>query len=576
MPERSTDVDASSPVSDAPGSHDGLADRSRATLEVLLCAALALGPFLWRVASGTRGLANDDTWAYQRMFATFVDSGSIDLIDWNDINLVGMFPLTRLWVALVGHGPEQLHVLGSVMAFVGLIALRSVARAIAPASTVPVLVGYGLYGGFVFTAGTFMADQFALAGVLVALAVSVRLVTRDDPQLQRVVLLIVVVVASGFAFSVRQQTVVAVGICVLVLMFGPMRRRTDWLVVTVGFGLFAAPFHLWRWSLDDPGSTQFSFDLDELAAGLVLMAAGLSLSIAPVLVHRDGVGVLSRWPIVRLLGSVAVGAAFVVTEPTGVAYDFMRRAGAGHPVIRVLAAVVCWNAVVTVAAGAWGRRLPKRNRTVLVMVAVAAISLAADVAVAALSSAYLPRYSMFTLALVLVALASTETPPAVERALAAGSDAARAGHQVAWALFALVGIWVYWALDEEQVHLRIVRDIAEVTACAGIPDAELDGGIVWVGEHTDEPAHATFWEIEPSDDGLPWTQQQQLFAGQARRAVVVLDAPELNEGTVAFGPFEQGGLLPGSDKQRWLVVRDVDADAIDACGDAPRLVASAA
>jgi hypothetical protein len=572
MPERSTEVDVGPPAGDSPTSRDARADGARVAVEVLLCAALALAPFLWRVASGTRGLANDDTWAYQRMFATFVESGSIDLIDWNDINLVGMFPLTRLWVELVGHGPEQLHLLGSVMAFVGLMALRSVVRAVAPASTLPVLVGYGLYGGFVFTAGTFMADQFAMAGVLVALAASVRLVTRDDATLLRVVLLVVVVAGSGFAFSVRQQTVVAIGICVLVLMFGPMRRRADWLVVTLGFGLFAAPFHLWRWSLDDPGSTQFSFDPDQLAAGLVLMVAGLSLSIAPVLVHRDGIGVLARWPVARLVGSVLIGVAFVVTEPTGVAYDFMRRAGGGHAVIRVLAAVVCWNAVVTVVAGAWRRRLPQGDRMVMVMAAVASISLAADVVVAALSSAYLPRYSLFTLALLLVAFAATRAPLAVEPT--SGVDRAPAGRQMAWALFALVGVWVYWALDEEQVHLRIVLQVAEVTACAGIPDAELDGGIVWVGEHTDEPAHAMFWEIEPSDDGLPPSQQQQLFAGQARRAVVVLDEPEPGGETVAFGPFGDGGLLPGSDKQRWLVVRHVDADAIDACTDAPRLVAS--
>ena len=574
MPERSTEVDVGPPVSDAPAPRDGRGDRSRAALEVLLCAVLALAPFLWRVASGTRDLANDDTWAYQRMFATFVESGSIDLIDWNDINLVGMFPLARLWVALVGDGPEQLHLLGSLMAFVGLMALRSVVRAVAPARTLPVLVGYGLYAGFVFTAGTFMADQFAIAGVLVALAASVRLVTRHDTQLVRVVLLVVVVVASAFAFSVRQQTVVAIGVCVLVLMFGPLRRRTDWLVAAIGFGLFAAPFHLWRWSLEDAGSTQFSFDPDQLAAGLVLMAAGLSLSIAPVLVHRDGIGVLARWPLARLVGSVLIAIAFVLTEPTGVAYDFMHRAGAGHPVIRVIAAVVCWNAVVTVVAGAWRRRLPQGDRIVLVMVAVASISLAADVAVAVLSSAYLPRYSLFTLALLLVAFASTEAPVATEPIQ--GVDDERAGRQLAWALFALVGMWVYWALDEEQVHLRIVRDVADVTSCAGIPDAELDGGIVWVGEHTDEPAHAMFWEIEPSDDGLPSTQQQQLFAGQPRRAVVVLDEPETGGGTVAFGPFERGGLLPGSDEQRWLVVRDVDADAIDACSDVGRLVASAA
>lgn len=575
MPEASADIgdlDAGSPSTAAPVGGGAREGWTRSSLEVLLCAALALAPFAWRVASGTRGVANDDTWAYQRMLATFVETGSIDLIDWNDIHLVGLFPLARAWIAVVGDDVALLHLLGSVMAFVGLLALRSVVRTVAPSSTVPVLLGYGLYGGFVFTTGTFMADQFSMAGVLVALAAAVRLVAHDDAVGVRVLLLVVATMASAFAFSVRQQAVVGIGICVLVLMLAPTRRRGEWLVLAVGFALFAAPFYLWRWSLDDPGSTQFSFDPDQLAAGVVLMVVGVSLSIAPMLVHRDGLGVLVRWPIARLVGSVAVSVAALLTEPSGVLYDFMKRAGSGGPVVRVLAAVVCWNAVVTVAAGLWGRRLRSDDRLAMVLAGLAALSVASDVAIALLSSTYLPRYSMFSLALALVALAGTVTPAGLVDSDRPESTAS--AHRWAWALFALVGVWVYWALDEEQVHMRIVLDIAEVTACAGIPDAELDGGIVWVGEHTDEPAHAMFWEIEPVDDGLPWTQQQQLFAGQARRAVVLLDEPDPEPGTAVFGPFEGGGLLPGSEKDRWLVVREVDADAISECSGVARVGAS--
>lgn len=566
MPGQRPEVNESDDREVRVGSRVGAPATAHPWLEILVCAALAVAPFLWRLASGTRGLANDDTWAYQRIFANLVETGSLDLIDWNDISLVGMFPITRAWVAIVGDRPELLHLLGSVMAFVGLLALRSVMRTLAPAATLAAVVAYGLFAGFVFTSGTYMGDQFAVAGVLVTFALVIHLVVRETPPAIAALLLCCAVIASAFAFSVRQQTVVGIALCVLILFLGPDRRRWDWLVLGLGFAAFAGPFYLWRWSLDDPGSTELTFNADQLGSGLVLTVVALSLSIAPYLVHRDGIRVLTRWPIARVVGSVVAAAAVAATEPSGVLYDFMRRAGDGGLVVRVVAGLLCWNAVVTVAAGLWGRRPRPGDRLALVLAVVAVLSLIADLAIIVLSSAYYPRYSMVTLAIWLVALAISVLGGRVENERLVPTDAAtEPGRGIAWALFAVVGIWVYWALDTEQVHLRIVLDVAEVTSCAGIPDAELDGGIVWVGQHTSEPAHAKFWEITAVDDGLPATQQQQLFAGQERRAVVTTAVPEPRDGTTIVGPFVGGGMLPGSEAERWLVVRDVDAEEVAKC-----------
>ena len=536
-------------------------DRGRTLVEVGVCAALAIAPYLWRVLAGTRRFPNDDTWAYERILATFSDTGQIVLIDWNDINLVGMLPIARVWTAVVGDGALQVHLLGSVMGFVTLLALRDLLRTLGSRHVLLGLCSVGAFSGFVVSSGTFMSDLFALAGSMVALAAAARLAASPRSAVATAVLIAIAVAGSVFAFSVRQQSVIATGVAGLVLLVGRERARLSWLVMGLGFAVLAAPLHLWRSGLEHGGGVIVLFNTRLILASWVLMGLGLCLGLLPMALRTGGRELVGS-VAVRGVVSALAGIAAVAYSPADSVNDYLsvlRRLAELGPAGRAVAAVVLANVVLTVAFGAAARRLDRRDPLQVGLALGAAVSLLADLVVIFLSSDFYSRYSIFTLSL-LVALWSRSTRAVAPDAAPAIDRPAR----WAWAALALTGIAAYWTLDQAQAPVRAVAELAQVASCLGVPADELDGGLVWMGTHSDDVAVSAFRDQPMVEDGLPPTQHHRVFPEFERNAVVLDDEPPPSSGYTVIGPYDQDGLLPGNGVTRWLVVRgDVAAQVGD-------------
>ncbi|QGG95991.1 hypothetical protein [Actinomarinicola tropica] len=536
-------------------------EQGRTLVEVGAAAALALVPFLWRVAAGTRRLPNDDTWAYERILDTFVATGRIELIDWNDITLLGMLPLARVWTAIVGDGTLQIHLLGSVMGFVVLMALRDLLRTLASRHVLLVMCSVGAFSGFVVTTGTFMSDLFALAGSMVALAAAARLAARPHAASSTALHLAVAIAASAFAFSVRQQAAVAIGVSGLLLLVARSRARWSWLIMGVGFAAIAGPFYLWRAGLEHGGGVIVLFNSRLILASWVLMGLGLCLGLLPMALRRGGTELRGSLTA-RLVVSVLVAIAAAAGSPTDLVNDYlsiMRWLAELGVVGRVVAAVVLANVVLTVLFGAAARRIDVRDPLQLGLALGAAVALLADVVVIFLSSDFYSRYSLFTLSLLLALWSCSTRAPSTSR------PDLRRRQALAWGALAVTGLAALWTLDRAQTPVRVREELADVAACLGVPAEELDAGLVWMGMHTDGIAVSRFRDQPLIEDGLPPTQHHRVFPDVERRAVVLEDEPPPSDAYTVVGPYERSGLLPGNGAMGWLVVRgDVTEDA-DAC-----------
>lgn len=540
-------------------------DRGRTLVEVGVCAALAIAPYLWRVLAGTRRLPNDDNWAYWRIFQTFEETGRIVLIDWNDINLVGMLPLTRVWTAVVGNGPLQVHLLGSVMAFVVLLSTWSLLRSLSSPVVLVAIASVGLFPGFVVTAGTYMADQFAVAGALAALALVVHAVRRPLGAGVVPSLVLVLGAAAGcfFAFSVRQQTAVAAVGVLAVLFVARERLPRMWLVFAAVLGPPALGFYVWRGGLENGGGLWFRFEPPFLVAAGVFLVVTLCVAALPTLVAVAGRDVVAS-PRVHGAVTIAAVAVALAVDPGGYVNDglsVVRRVAEASIAVRVVAAVVVANVVAMVVTGAFGRRLDVRDPAIGGLSVVALLAVAADGVSAVLASDYYPRYSLVTVP-VLVVLASVSTAARTEPAVVSPAGRATAP---AVAILVAVGIGSYWAMDGALVPLRAVQDAADVLECAGVPPERFDGGIVWTGLHDSGTAISQYWNEPLVDDGLPPTQHQRIFPGLQRDAVLLDDLPTDAGDGVVVGTFSASGLLPGNDVTRYLVVRAELEPDVAAC-----------
>jgi len=150
-----------------------------------LIVVASLAPFFWRVLVGAGDLPAGDAWAYERIFATYHSTGQVRLVGWNDITLVGVLPVTSLWVAIVGFGHHQLHLLGSVMCAVAMLGVQSLLVTFNVTRRLPALLLFAGFTGFVGIAGTYLSDTFAIAGAVWAVALACRVAyprNRGWPQ----------------------------------------------------------------------------------------------------------------------------------------------------------------------------------------------------------------------------------------------------------------------------------------------------------------------------------------------------------------------------------------------------------
>ena len=293
MPTTGTLHGSSAPTSSAAPP----AGRSVATVELAVIALLSLAPYLWRKAVGADHIPAADSWAYEKIFESFHFDRTIRLVDWNDINLLGILPVAEAWTAIFGFGRDQLHLLGSFMAAVALLGFRSILCTLHVPRRLAALILIGTYSGFVGVAGTFQSDAFAVSGAIWAVAFALKLWARaQQPPLldehttsaggrvlgilrTEPVLAGAAACAAFYGFSVRQQAGTSAAVALLVLWACRSRYPLAWKVFSITFVALAAPFFLWRSGMANGGEVEIGFHPRSILAAAQWNTVSLGLLV---------------------------------------------------------------------------------------------------------------------------------------------------------------------------------------------------------------------------------------------------------------------------------------------------------
>ena len=544
--------------------------------DLLLCFVLAIVPLLWRAIVGEAVRPNDDSWAYERILRTFITTNSIELIDWNDITLVGVLPIGRLWSELFGFGTVQLRLLGSVMAFLALVGLRSILVQLG-AGHIPLAIAcMGVASGFMTTTGTFMADNFALAPSLWAVSVTLTAIgcARAGQHWRSLMYCGLGAMLAFSAFSVRQQAVSAAVVVVVLLLRYRTALLHGWAVFVAIYALVAGGFYIWRSSLEYGGGVNVAINSRLIVTGGVVMVATLMFTVTPLLLWGFSYERFRRYRSLRLAAVVCSIGIIGVAPLRGRVDDYssVLRHASEHPisvwfVVALAASVAVSSAVLLASAlGASGGVTGADSDSALgAIVAGFVATLSLDLVSLLLSSTYYSRYSLFSTALLLAALAlalrmspSTQAEPAEPLRRAVG-----------WGGLGILAVANLWAFDASIAPARALEEAAELAQCAGIPPEEVDAGIPWMGSYATGNSVSQFRTARSIVDGLPATEQRQIFPDAVRNAVVLdadpVDAANIAGEVVAVGPFVSTGILPGTSAQRWMFVREQDVDAIKRC-----------
>jgi hypothetical protein len=534
------------------------AARGRA-VDGLVVTACALGPMLWRLLAGAGRWPAGDAWAYERIFATFHRTGQVVLVGWNDINLIGMLPVTELWVRVFGSGPHQLHLLGSFMGVIALLGVRHLLGTAGVRQRAVPLAVVGLSAAFVGADGTYLSDVFCMAGVAWGLAIAFHLVTMPGPYRRAALLTVVAAMCMSYAFMIRQHAAVPALAAGVVLYRHRDRRTLAWLYVACS-AVVVLPAYIWRRTLDHGGVEITSFYPRSAGSGLVAMWFTLGLVGLPLVWRTPTRRAMSAWhylilatPLAIVAAATMINAASPLARGQSVAGEFVIQGGGlgwAAALVAMWAATVTWKRIL--CAGSLHRSDGGFALQVIVMITVVGEAL-----IVIASGTYFARYSIISGAMLVCYLAQRQVP--------SSAPASRQQRLLGVGVIAGLAVCSYVVIDFSIRGIGAVKQAAAVAECAGIAPGELDAGFVWNGVNTDGFVDSQQGRSAPAD-GLPPTEEQQVFV-EMRRNGVLLDAPVSADPSqyVVTGPFRSEGLIPGNDEDRWLVVRPIYASALASC-----------
>ncbi|MEQ1873222.1 MAG: hypothetical protein ABL953_05785 [Ilumatobacteraceae bacterium] len=524
-------------------------------VEFGLIAVLSLAPFFWRVLANAGDLPAGDAWAYERIFDTFHTTGHIHLVGWNDITLLPMIPVTALWVAIVGYGHNQIHLLGSVMCAIALLGFRSMLVTFGVARRVPALLLFGGFSGFVGIAGTYLSDPFAIAGAVWAIALACRVAYPREGALPRWAMVVGTTgaaLAASFGFLVRQQmAVAALAAGWLLLGRRPITRdgKVRAALFSVIFVAVSAPIYMWRSGMEHGGELAFELRPRGVASGAeaIFIAQGLLLFAA--LLWVEGLHPITKRGAAIVAGVTlavfgALAASWSQVSPahplvSGIQEQYGLDGGAVALIAILGAATTGWVWMVR-ACVQWrdrGVQLTDQSPLRHPLAAVAILAIAVEVTVIVTIGSYWTRYSLVMLAATVVVLM---TRPLLRSAAAA-------------AVSIVVLLASYWELDHTITPTEAIKEAAEITSCLGIAPHHLDATFSWDGKHYSGIASVARGDSDP--DGLPMTQDQTTFPAMERDAVLTRANPGTDDEWLLVGPISSSGLIPSTQQDWWLTVR---------------------
>lgn len=523
-----------------------------------MIAVLALVPFLWRVLAGAGDMPAGDAWAYERIFDTYHSTEDLRLVGWNDITLVGMIPATSLWVAIVGYGHHQIHLLGSVMCAVALLGFRSLLVTFSVAKRATALLVFAGFSGFVGIAGTYLSDTFAIAGAVWALALACRVAypgSNGQPRWASIAASIGAALAGSFGFLVRQQTFVS-ALAAGWLLLGWQRRRPLSRQRVIWFAVFAStflavslPVYLWRSGLEHGGQIELSIHLRGMVASAQALFIAQGLLLFAVMLWLQ-----AMHPVTKRGAVVVVGASLALFAAIAASWSDVRPL---HPLVLAIqeqygldggAVLLIAVLVAAIAGWVWTIRacLELRDRKLRIgeesvlrhpLASIAILAIGVEILVIAATGAYWTRYSLLTACAAVVALMARP----LQRSL------------VAAAVTGTVLLTSYWELDHSLAPTEAIKEAADITWCLGIGPEHLDATFSWDGKHYTGIASVT--DADLPTDGLPMTHDRSTFPAMERDAVLTAADPGADNAWLVIGPINSSAVIPTTEQQWWLTVR---------------------
>ena len=538
--------------------------RAIGVAEVLLALALALAPWVWRVIAHD-DLPAGDAWAYERIARTLHVTGHLHMVGWNDINLVGMLPVTAAWTAITGFSSTALHLLGSVMAFVGLLGASMLLRDTGVQRRLIALVLIGAGWGLPIVSGTYLSDAFAFAGAIWAVALAVRVVVRPPQSTAaRLGLVCLAALAGAYGVSVRQQAAAGIAAALAVLWFH--RTNDRWsgrrlIPVFLGVVVLATvPVLWWRSTFELSGEVMVVFLPRSTAAGMMHFLLGMGLVAGAASFARSGPAapVDQRRALVAIAGGIAITVVTVVSGSPQ--HDLLDLPGVLWDHVGTLWFIIILLPLAMVATDGltrlWSER-PARPSGLFVATMVTVLAEAASVVV---TGNYFSRYSLLSVAMVVTSV-SAQQRPATAAASTAVVPPARIRLAAAGGLTCILILGAYYYLDNALMQRAGLRAAAAVAKCLGVEPQFVDGGFDWNGKYYQGIADPAM--PPPIPDGLPENGQRRPFVELRRRAVVVAARPAESVALVVIGPFDSAALLPGNQQRSWLVLRASDVQPAD-------------
>jgi hypothetical protein len=497
----------------APRRNAGETDTGSFTRLLALTAGVCVAvPVVIATITGSIGIPHNDDWAFLRILFSFDDTGTIQLVGWNEMTLLGHLALAFPVVKVFGHNVAALNVFVALVSGVGLFMLGLIARRfVAPVYALLVVVLVGAFPGFALVTATFMTDNTAFAAQMACVWLGV--LAFESKGVDRDTFLTASLLAGLFAFSIREFAILAP--IAVVAGYGVANRRDGRSVVRaiVAMVVFlATAYFLYSWRKRLPGDTPHFFSSNfslNMLPFLSQIFFTFSLGVAPavVLVLRDRARTLAG------LGFVAVGAAalgvFTIqhtdNSPTcclrgeGSVFTgnlFTDRGALGNQALfgdrstlfpETVWLLITGAAIVAgacVLAIAWKRIVPfrmgsvGRDPGVTTLAVLGGSSAGAIVFRHALGGPLFDRYVTMLVAVGAIFLLRGLAAPARWRDLGAGLGAAAAA-----VVLAIVAVGSAASFDSGRWRA------GEAAVEAGIAAEDVDAGFEWAGFHYDGVAN---------------------------------------------------------------------------------------
>lgn len=475
-----------------------------------IVAVGVLLPLTVAALTGNLAIPHNDSWAASKIAETFATTGKIELVNWNQMSMIGQ-------VVMLGPLGSSIVNQQLAVAILSIVLLYCAYDLVSPSLTTgraayaTLLVA--IWPGFALLATSFMTDIPEITAAFASLALGRRALTRDSPRLLYLAMLI------GFwGTTIREEAILAP---IAFIAYGLIRQdertklaRKRLLVASGAFVALFLVFYVWRSGLAEANNPPFITG----SVGAVLLRIKtdtpelyftLAFGISPAVVAtaRPWRWTRGSWLAASLIAllACAIGLGPHVTDllsgnyltANGAYPQVLGAAGSSRKVFGV-ATMMIVDDVAGISGILLAGTLLERWRWHHVEPLLAIFTAMSIVAVALFAWMGLGLYDRYLVVLIPGVLAAVLARPTV--AMEAEVLHTRQHQKRRYAvlgrtqmgLAALAAIFVF-AMSALTAANAFSFDIArwhfaeQLVRTTGVPAAEIDAGLEWLGMHIDKP-----------------------------------------------------------------------------------------